>query len=147
MRKSCASCGTEFEAKRAAAKYCGDRCRQRVHRRPDQAKTAELLPVPPEPKSRADDSAPGPSLYDLGPVTLATLAELEDAARASSSAGQAALALAQRIDRGYAETGSAFASLVRQHGVTLAEAVRGAAKAADPLDELRARRERKRDTG
>jgi hypothetical protein len=127
VRKKCASCGKPFEAKRATAKYCGDRCRQRKHRKPD---APSELPAP----------------VDIGVtagVTATTQAALERADRADSPAGQAALALARRIDAGSAETGSALASMVRQHGVTLAEALRNATIEADPVDELRARRDRK----
>jgi hypothetical protein len=71
------------------------------------------------------------------------VAELEAAGRLGTALGQAAVALARRIDAGASEPGSSFASLVRQHGATLAEAVKDAAAKADPLDELRSRRERK----
>lgn len=141
MRKSCAVCGTEFEAKRAAAKYCGQTCRQRAHRRPEAASDAKVLPLPPE-----TTSEPAPVMVG-GRLAAATAAELDQAGRLETAVGQAALALAARIDGGIRETGAALAALVREHRATLAEAVRGAAKAADPLDELRARRERKRDTG
>jgi hypothetical protein len=138
VRKSCTVCGGSFEAKRAAAKTCGDRCRQRAHRSPQAASEPKVLELPAE-----STSEPSPA----GSVTTATAAELEQAGRLETALGQAALALARRIDTGASETGSSFASLARQHREALAEAVRDAKKAADPLDELRARRERKRDAG
>ena len=135
MRKACDSCGVAFEAKRPAAKYCGERCRKRAQRRPGgvKAKTrAGALPVAALPVGSHE-----------GPLAAATLAELEQAGRADTAAGNAALALARRIDSGITETGSSLAAMVREHRATLAEAVRNAAVAADPLDELRSRRERK----
>lgn len=130
MRKTC-ECGTEFEAKRAAAKYCSERCKKRAQRRPGGTRTAKVVTLPP--------AAPVSS----GSLAAATEAELDRAGRLGSAVGQAALALARRIDASHGETGSALASLVREHRATLAEAVKDAEVAADPLDELRSRRERK----
>jgi hypothetical protein len=144
--KTCEVCPTEFQAKRASAKYCSERCKKRAQRRPGGVKAAKVLPLPAEPTSEpADGQVIKPSVD--GPLTAATTAELQDAGRFETAVGQAALALARRIDHGLAETGSALAAMVREHRATLTEAVRDAKKAADPLDELRARRERKRDTG
>jgi hypothetical protein len=139
MRKTCEVCPTEFEAKRASAKYCSEKCKKRAQRRPGGVSAAKVLPLPGEPASEPAMSGGG--------LTGASTAELEAAGRLETAAGQAVLTLARRIDASGGETGSALASLVREHRAALAEAVRGAAKAADPLDELRARRERKRDTG
>jgi hypothetical protein len=141
VQKSCPVCGQTFEAKRAAKKYCGQTCRQRAHRRPEAASEAEVVPLPPEATSEPADE---PLVPPAGsPVTAATVAKLEAAGRLDSPEGQTALALARRIDAGAAETGSSLAALARQHLATLAEAVKNAAAKADPLDELRARRERK----
>lgn len=133
MRKTCAMCPTEFEAKRSAAKYCSERCKKRAQRRPGGTKAAKVLAISAEP----------PSETPLGGTAAATAAELERAGRLETALGQAALALAYRIDAGVGETGSSLAALVREHRATLAEAVRDARQKADPLDELRARRERK----
>jgi hypothetical protein len=134
MRKTCADCREPFEAKRPSARFCSAKCRQRAHRRAGGAAGGEVLELPAEPSS---EPAAG------GSVTEATVAELEAAGRLGTALGQAAVALARRIDAGASEPGSSFASLVRQHGATLAEAVKDAAAKADPLDELRSRRERK----
>lgn len=75
-------------------------------------------------------------------MLAATRAELEDAGRSTTSLGAKALALAARIDA-QVDTGSALAALVRQHDLTMAEAVKGAHAKASMLDELRARRDRK----
>lgn len=81
-----------------------------------------------------------------GTVYDATLAELTAAGRVTTTLGAKALALAARIDAG-ADTGSALAAMVKQHDVTMAEAVKGAQVTASPLDELRRRRDAKRAAG
>ena len=126
MRKQCAVCLVEFEAKRAAARYCSERCRKRAQRQPGR-KRAPVMPVD-----------PGVELWS------ATMAELNAAGRVSSAAGQAALVLAKRIDASQGETGAGLAALVKQHGATLADAVKGSRAVVSPLDELRLARERKR---
>jgi hypothetical protein len=137
MRKPCAVCGTPFEAKRPAAKFCGDRCRQRAHRRPEAVSESKAVELP-------SDLVEDPP---VGSVTTATVAELERAGRLETAVGQTAIALARRIDSDSAETGASMAALARQHLATLTEALRDAQTAADPLDELRSRRERKRGAG
>ena len=139
MRKTCAMCPTEFEAKHPTAKYCGERCKKRAQRQPGgtkatkRRKPAGVVELPAEPTIE-------PAAVSL---SAATVAELGRAERLETALGQAALALARRIDASGGETGSALAALVREHRAALAEAVRDAQKAADPLDELRTRRERK----
>jgi hypothetical protein len=129
MRKRCAVCSEEFEAKRAARMYCSGRCQKRAQRQP---KAEPAAAMPPDPDSE---------------LWAATLNELTAAGRVSSPAGVAALILARRIDTPGSETGAGLAALVKQHGATLADALKGARAEVNPLDELRARRERKLDTG
>jgi hypothetical protein len=80
-----------------------------------------------------------------GSLIAVTSQELADAGRLESPAGRAALILAARIDVSVfsADTGSSVASLVRQFHASLAEALKDAGEASDPVDELQARRERK----
>lgn len=137
MRKACAECGEEFEAKRKAATYCSGRCTKRAQRRPQPDSP------PPTPLRPTGESAPSPT----GGVESATRAELERAGRDESAAGQSALALACRIDASSGETGSGVAALVREHRAVLAEALKDAETATDPIDELRTRRERKLASG
>lgn len=134
MRKDCPSCGTAFEAKRATAKYCSNKCRQRAFQRTGPAGRPETAP-PLEPSS------------EPGPTAAATTVELERADRLNTAIGQAALVLAKRIDASSTETGGSLASLVREHRATMAEALRDTDGQADPLDELRTRRERKLSSG
>jgi hypothetical protein len=139
MIKKCAACPNTFEAKRPSAKFCSGKCRQRAHRNPNRDAVTEAVTPPP-----VDLPTPGRT---GGSTESATYTELEAAGRLDSALGQAALVLARRLDNPHMETGSGLAALARQHGATLAEAVKDAAVAADPLDELRERRERKQHAG
>ena len=141
MRKTCAMCPAEFEAKRPAAKYCSERCKKRAQRQPGGTEAKTRKPAP---------SVQSPMECPAGsPLVEATLAELRRAGRDESASGVAAVALATRIDASMfsAETGAGVAAMVREHRAALADAVKDAGKAADPLDELRSRRERKRSAG
>jgi hypothetical protein len=136
VRKQCAVCPAEFEAKRASARYCSERCRKRAQRSPGRKGAAQAGQAPAPPA--------GP---ELGGLTAATEAKLAAAGRLDGPEGQAALILAARIDLSpfSAETGAAVAALVRQLHATLAQALAGAEEKGDPVeDELRAARERRR---
>ena len=137
VRKQCAVCPAEFEAKRASARYCSERCKKRAQRAPDRTAAAAQ-----------PGKAPGlPAALAPGGLTAATTAKLDAAGRLDGPEGQAALILACRIDLSpfSAETGASVAALVRQLHATLAEALAGATKTGDPVeDELRTARERRR---
>jgi len=89
-----------------------------------------------------DESAP-PSALEV-----VTARELEAVGRLESVAGQLAMELARRVASPH-ETGAAVAALARQLGATMtaALAIAGVGPAASPLDEIRARRDRKRSAG
>ena len=72
--------------------------------------------------------------------------ELEAVGRLESFAGQVALELAFRVASPH-ESGAAVASLAKQFREAMAKALAGVDRAADPLDEIRARRDRKRGVG
>lgn len=76
-------------------------------------------------------------------VVRATKAELDKAGRLDTALGQQALVLARRIDEA-TDSGSALAAVAKELRVTLAEATKAASSTADPVDELRARREARR---
>lgn len=78
------------------------------------------------------------------PITRRTKAELEEIGALDTSQGQMLLALARRADSGW-ETGSGLASISRQM-TTVMEAIRVEHQKpeVDPVDELRALRDRKR---
>lgn len=130
MQRSCAVCGNGFEAQRPQAKYCGDTCRQRAKR----GGLAESQPSAPKVER------PVSGLVD------AVTAELEAAEKLNSVAGQHALELANRIVSAPGMN-TGVASLSKQLQAVLADALRGSSKQANPLDELRARRDRKRAAG
>jgi hypothetical protein len=77
-----------------------------------------------------------------GPVSEATLAELVDAGRESTSTAREALLLAGLLDAG-GYTAQGAAALARARRDALAVALAGAPSKADRLDELRARRQAK----
>lgn len=75
-------------------------------------------------------------------VAAATRSALEAAKRTDTPLGQAALVLAERLDD--ADTApTALANIGRELRLTLADALANATTAADPIDELKARRERR----
>lgn len=87
-----------------------------------------------------DDPAP------LSELERVVVRELEAVGRLECVAGQIALVLARRIGS-RRESGAATASLARQFSATMTKALAGVDRAADPLDEIRARRDLKRSAG
>ncbi len=123
MNRECDSCGTEYEAQRKTSRYCSTRCRMRASRRPGAPVAAE---VP-----------------DSGGLLEALRRELADVGRLDTALGQQAIALAVKLASPH-DTGSAMAAVSRELRAVREEALRGAEQAADPLDELRLRRDAKR---
>jgi hypothetical protein len=70
-------------------------------------------------------------------------AELTATGCDGSSLGAQAIQIARRMTNQF-DTGSAFAALSKELRSVMAQAMAGATPAADPLDELRARRDAKR---
>lgn len=129
MKKNCATCGKPFDAQRKTAKYCSGRCRVQAQRT-----TSEASVTPLQPAAQPAD----------GDVEQAAREELVRYGRESSVGGQVVLALARRIDAGVGETGASFAALSKELRSAMAAAVAGAEAEADPVDEVRKQRERKR---
>lgn len=128
MASDCPGCGGPImgapgEAGRGRPrKYC-------LTCRPSRAKTpppAQVLPPTP-----------------IGSVYDATRAVLTDTGRLHTPMGAAAMVLAEHIDTGE-QSGSALSSMVKQLSAALAEATANAKTEANPVDELRAKRDRKR---
>lgn len=115
-------CGVQFEAKRASAKYCSERCKKRAQRRTDN-----VVPI-----SRAVADAGPP-----GELEMALRLELRAADREQSSLGVAAIQAAKRIDRG-AETGAGLAALLRQYIASRAVALEDASEEEDEVAKIRA---------
>ena len=142
MRITCAACSTEFDARSSRARFCSAKCRTDAHYRRTKLGLPEAKNPPAKPK-RTRKVKPAPET-DAPVGTLgAVLAELREAGRLDSSAGQAAVALARRIDDG-AESSAGLAALTRELRAAMAEALARAEAAGDALDELRARREARR---
>ena len=133
MSRECDFCGCAYTARRATSRFCGDTCGKRAQR----ARAAGT----PLRASTPDDREASPSGLER-----AVTRELEAAGRLQSVAGQVALELAYRVASPH-ETGAAVAALARQLGATMTAALAGVAPAADPLDEIRARRDLKRGVG
>ena len=130
MQRSCLVCSGPFEAQRPQAKYCGETCRKRAQRG-GIAKTSAPAMVVDRPVS---------GLLD------AVTAELEAAKRLNSVAGQHALELANRIVSAPGMN-AGVGALSKELSRVMAEAVKGSVVVANPLDELRARRDAKRAAG
>ncbi len=77
-----------------------------------------------------------------GKAVASVRAELEGAGRVDTYLGALALVLAERIDGSTAVMG--FAALAKELRVTMDAALAGVTVAADPVDELRTRRDSKR---
>jgi hypothetical protein len=130
MEVTC-TCGKKFQAAKANARFCSDKCRKRTRR-----SGADVVTIPTEEAKETPK---------LGPITSAALRELAEVGRLETALGQTALALARRLDHGLMETGSAYASLSKEFAVKMAEATRGVGVASAPQalqDELAARRAR-----
>ncbi len=123
----CDGCGQLYRAQRLASRYCSSRCRNRASR---ARRAGQVLPTPAQDEPQ-------------GAVEGAIRAQLQGLPASSLTA--AALVLAGRIDRAASspESGSSLAAMVRELRATVAEATRGRVPAIDPVDELRAKRERR----
>lgn len=121
MLRKCDTCGREYGAKTARSRFCSDVCRVR--------------------KFRGAAPAPGVECA-ASPLVSAARRELEAAGRLDTVLGQQVLLLAARLSG--TDTGAAVAALSRELRATMAEALRGVRRGADPVDDLRGRRDRKR---
>jgi len=133
MQRECNECGHCYTARRASSRFCGDTCGKRSQR-------ARAAGVPLLAATLDGHEAPPSQLVE------AVSRELDEVGRLGTVGGQLAVLLAGRI-AGRRETGSATAALAKQLHLTMTEALGGVAVAADPLDEIRARRDRKRGVG
>lgn len=132
MQRQCDACGHSYPARRASSRFCSGTCGKRSQRA--RAAGITLLAA-----TLDDREAPSE-------LVQAVTRELEAAGRLGSAFGQVAVELARRIGS-RRETGAATSALARELPRQLAAALAGVADAADPLDEIRARRDRKRSAG
>lgn len=140
--RTCVVCGSAFDSPRARI-YCTGKCAKRAQRlpRPEGAKPAALRIVPDQP---APDRSPEPAAAERAPVPRADLigatrTKLEQAHRFEHELGQAAMLMAERLDRvGMMETGAGVAALMKEYRATLAAALEGADMAqVDVLEQIR----------
>lgn len=127
MQRSCEACGGAYEAKRSSSRFCSDRCRKRAKR------SGLNEPVPPR----------GPEHEAASAVLPSVVRQLTEAGALDSPAGQLCVTLATRLDTPGIDTGSAVAAVSRELRAVLADALGTAETAADPIDELRERRDRR----
>jgi hypothetical protein len=134
---SCGVCEVEFEAKRASARYCGDRCRQRAKRR------GVIAPPADEPTSAPAASGSKPPKSAL---VDAVRKDLTEAKRLETVAGQSALLLAEQASTPGA---TGVAGLLKELRTVMAEALagvptKGSAPVKDQVAEARKRRDAKK---
>lgn len=131
MARTCADCGERLPAPVAGAgkprRYC-ETCSPSRRRKPPAKPTLVTVDaVPTEP----------------GRVHARTLEMLQSAGRDETPLGAVALTLAEQIDAG-GHAASGYAALAKQLEATLASALDGVKLTVTAVDELRARRERRR---
>ena len=131
MQRSCDVCGVTYEAKRPNAKFCSDTCRKRHQRGARKPERPEVAPV-------ADIAR------SIGEIEESTAAALDETGRLETPLGRTALRLARRLDDPERETGQGLASLAKQFEAVFTSATAGVDVEDDPIDELRAARDRKR---
>ncbi len=119
--RTCEQCSGAFESAHHAARFCSAKCRKGAFKA----------------RQGGQSEVEGTD----GPTVAALRAELEAAGRADTVLGACALALAARVDTATAVMG--YAGLVKELRATRDAALAGLTVAADPVDELRSRRDRK----
>lgn len=125
MQRNCDSCANPYTAQRPNSRFCSESCRKKAARGTDSPRTEPII------------VAEGAST-----TRSRVQAELEAAGRSETYLAGCALALADRIDQSTAVMG--YAALIKELRSTMDQALEGAKQAADPLDELKARRDSKR---
>lgn len=141
--KRCEQCGTQFEARKSTAKYCGGNCRTRASRN----RTAAAI------NSGGQTASPAAPKQPVGGVVLVAgeglvaqvQRELEEAGRLDTVLGQQALVLAQRMRVVSPDTGSSLSAISKELRTVMAQALDGVAIEGDPIDEVTRRREAKMD--
>lgn len=145
MDRACDVCGITYTAKRASSRYCSPRCKTRAHRASDAVKAQPTSKAQPRPEAPVVPiPTPEPAEALAVSVAESTRRALVELGRLESPLGQATMVLARRLDNPGSDTGAGLASLAKQYQATFAVATEGAKVEEDPLDELRARRDRKK---
>lgn len=130
--RSCSKCGAKLPLQQGRGRrrtMCEACSPTRDRGKPRAAKVAAVVPIESAVKPRS--------------VLASVTDELTKVGMLDSHQGQLALVLAGRIEQGD-DTGAALSQMVRQLRETMASALASAEpEAVDPLDELRAKRERR----
>ena len=124
MIRTCETCGVEFVAQRSDARFHNDACRKRAARRPRPVSADGVR----EPSTR---------------LVEATARDLEAAGLLHTVEGQLALIVAERIAAA-GETSSGVAALSKEFSRLMADIWSAHRGRSGFLDELQARRDRKR---
>ena len=138
MECRCSACGITYAAKRASSRFCSERCKKRAQRAPATQQSGKRRQARP---NAAVVPMPQPDL--TAGVAESTRRRLDEMGRLDTPLGQAAMALAHRLDDPRGDTGSAVAAMARQLQATLSAATADVRPAGDLLTELQARRDRK----
>ena len=134
MIRCCDACQVSYEARLSSSRFCSARCRQWSHRNPGAAVREQ--DYSPDRSATGEDSPVGRS---SSLVRAAVLADLAAVGRDGSFLGAVALGLAEQID---GATGQGVSPLVKELRSAMDAALGGEfSPPADPLDELRARRD------
>jgi hypothetical protein len=158
VKVTCSGCGKPFEAKRANAKYCGDRCRQRG-RRGGKAKAPERIgldkllamldeagvQISADQLDLTEVKAADPDDLEPAvdpPLVVRTRTDLEQAHKLETAEGQQLLIIAWRMTR-LIDTGSAISSLSKEYSRLRAQLMPKAGAEKDPIDEVAKRRDKK----
>jgi hypothetical protein len=83
----------------------------------------------------------------LGSVEELTRTRLAQFGRLDTVEAAVVLLVARRLDSGRWESGMGLSAVTKEHSRLLADALAGAEQVADPVDELRVRRDGKRRAG
>ena len=145
IQRSCDHCGVGYTATRSSSRYCTHACRSAARR--------ERRRVVPEPEAAPAQAEPPPGEPRRTAVEQMLRNELDAAGRTDTFDGQAALALAIRLDERL-DSGSGLSSLVAALRIARELALTGVATPAedeqpatgDPIINLQERREQRRGT-
>jgi hypothetical protein len=146
-QRDCNVCGKTYTAKRATSQFCGTTCRVR-HGRAQAAKPAAKIKTPAAKTARSSPPRDEPTPEQeraaaVGTVGFAVWTELDQLNQTESAMGVMALTLANRLDDGRFNTGSAAATLAKELR-TILDAIKGRVAPTDSVvDELRRKREQR----
>jgi hypothetical protein len=134
----CARCGKTFGAQRKTAQYCSVKCRTAATR----ARQRDAAP-PPRREGAIVVALPAKPAEVSG-FLAATESKLQAAGRLDTYQGLAAMFAARMLDSGVQDTMSSMATMLREYKASMKEALEGANKVDDPVDNLLARQATRR---